>query len=170
MPESKYSPRRIEAVDKQRQAVELRMAGRTWQEIADALGYADHSGGVRAVQDSLQKTLGVPSAEFRELTLERLTKILQVQWPSMLRGEVPAAKLCLQTIGDMRQLMGVDMPSKVEHSGPDGNPIQHEVVTLDIGDVTEALTTLQNAGAIRMEPNGHAPVALDGIHTAQTDS
>ena len=170
MPESKYSPRRIEAVDKQRQAVELRMAGRTWQEIADALGYADHSGAVRAVQDSLQKTLGVPSAEFRELTLERLTKILQVQWPSMLRGEVQAAKLCLQTIGDMRQLMGVDMPSKVEHSGPDGNPIQHEVVTLDIGDVTEALTTLQNAGAIRMEPNGHAPVALDGIHTAQTDS
>ena len=170
MPESKYSPRRIEAVDKQRQAVELRMAGRTWQEIADALGYADHSGAVRAVQDSLQKTRGVPSAEFRELTLERLTKILQVQWPSMLRGEVPAAKLCLQTIGDMRQLMGVDMPSKVEHSGPDGNPIQHEVVTLDIGDVTEALTTLQNAGAIRMEPNGHAPVALDGIHTAQTDS
>ena len=170
MPESKYSPRRIEAVDKQRQAVELRMAGRTWQEIADALGYADHSGAVRAVQDSLQKTLGVPSAEFRELTLERLTKILQVQWPSMLRGEVPAAKLCLQTIGDMRQLMGVDMPSKVEHSGPDGNPIQHEVVTLDIGDVTAALTTLQNAGASRMEPNGHAPVALDGIHTAQTDS
>ena len=170
MPESKYSPRRIEAVDKQRQAVELRMAGRTWEEIADALGYADHSGAVRAVQDSLQKTLGAPSAEFRELTLERLTKILQVQWPNMLRGEVPAAKLCLQTIGDMRQLMGVDMPSKVEHSGPDGNPIQHEVVTLDIGDVTEALTTLQNAGAIRMEPNGHAPVALDGIHTAQTDS
>lgn len=170
MPESKYSPRRIEAVDKQRQAVELRMAGRTWQEIADALGYADHSGAVRAVQDSLQKTLGVPSAEFRELTLERLTKILQVQWPNMLRGEVSAAKLCLQTIGDMRQLMGVDMPSRVEHSGPAGNPIQHEVVTLDLGDVTEALTTLQNAGAIRMESNGHTPIALDGIHTAQADS
>ena len=170
MPESKYSPRRIEAVDKQRQAVELRMAGRTWQEIADALGYADHSGAVRAVQDSLQKTLGAPSAEFRELTLERLTKILQVQWPNMLRGEVPAAKLCLQTIGDMRQLMGVDMPSRVEHSGPEGNPIQHEVVTLDLGDITEALTTLQDAGAIRVEPNGHAPIALDGIHTAQADS
>ena len=170
MPESKYSPRRIEVVDKQRKAVELRMAGRTWQEIADALGYADHSGAVRAVQDSLRKTLGAPSAEFRELTLERLTKILQVQWPNMLRGEVPAAKLCLQTIGDMRQLMGVDMPSRVEHSGPDGNPIQHEVVTLDIGDVTEALSTLRDAGAIRVESNGHAPVALDGLHTAQTDS
>ena len=71
MPESKYSPRRIEVVDKQRKAVELRMAGRTWQEIADALGYANHTGAVEAVKTSLQKTLGVPSAEFRELTLER---------------------------------------------------------------------------------------------------
>ena len=170
MPESKYSPRRIKAVDKQRKAVELRMAGRTWQEIADALGYADHSGAVRAVQDSLRKTLGAPSAEFRELTLERLTKILQVQWPNMLRGEATAAKVCLQTIGDMRQLMGVDMPSRVEHSGPDGNPIQHEVVTLDIGDVTEALSTLRDAGAIRVESNGHSDIALDGVHTPQADT
>ena len=74
MPESKYSPRRIEVVDKQRKAVELRMAGRTWQEIADALGYADHSGAVRAVQDSLRKTLGAPSAEFRELTTQSSTR------------------------------------------------------------------------------------------------
>ena len=170
MPESKYSLRRLDAVEKQRRAVELRLAGRTFQEIADTLGYSTHSGAINAVKDVLQKTLGVPSAEFRELTLERLTKILQVQWPDMLRGELPAAKVCLQAIGDMRQLMGVDMPARVEHSGPEGNPIQHEVVTLDIGDITEALSALRDAGAVRLESNGHAPVALDGVHTAPTDS
>ena len=31
--ESKLSPRRIEAQSKQQQALELRMAGRTWSEI-----------------------------------------------------------------------------------------------------------------------------------------
>ena len=61
--------------------------------------------------------------------------------------------------------MGVDMPARVEHSGPDGNPIRHEVVTIDIGDITEALRTLQDAGAIRMESNGHHPPALDAVHT-----
>jgi len=170
MPESKYSLKRLNAAEKQRRAVELRMAGRTWKEIGDTLGYADHSGAIRAVQDSLKKTLGVPSAEFRELTLERLTRILAVQWPDMLRGEVAAAKICLQAIGDMRQLMGVDMPARVEHSGPEGNPIQHEVVTLELGDVTAALATLRDAGAIRMEPNGHAPIALDDIYPASSDA
>ena len=170
MPESKYSLRRLDAAEKQRRAVELRMAGRTFQEIADTLGYSTHSGAINAVKDALQKTLGVPSAEFRELTLERLTKILQVQWPNMLRGEVSAAKVCLQAIGDMRQLMGVDTPARVEHSGPDGSPIQHEVVTLELADITEALSALRDAGAIRVEPNGHAPLALDGVHSAPTDS
>ena len=170
MPESKYSLRRLNAVDKQRRAVELRMAGRTFQEIADTLGYSTHSGAIRAVKDSLQKTLGVPSAEFRELTLERLTKILQVQWPDMLRGEASAAKVCLQAIGDMRQLMGVDMPARIEHSGPEGSPIQHEVVVLELADITEALSALRDAGAVRLESNGHAPLALDGVHTASTDS
>ena len=61
--------------------------------------------------------------------------------------------------------MGVDMPARVEHSGPDGNPIRHEVVTIDIGDITEALKTLQDAGAIRVETNGYYPPALDALHT-----
>ena len=169
MPESKYSLRRLDATEKQRRAVELRMAGRTWKEIGDTLGYANHSGAVNAVRDALKKTLGVPSAEFRELTLERLTKILAVQWPDMLRGEVGAAKVCLQAIGDMRQLMGVDMPARIEHSGPEGSPIQHEVVSLDLGDVTEALAALRDAGAIRGESNGHAPIALDTVYPAPTD-
>ena len=164
--ESSMSPRRINAVEKQRRAVELRLAGRTWQEIADALGYSSHTSAIDAVKTALRKTLDEPSAEFRQLTLERLTKILQVQWPNMLRGEVQAAKICLQAIGDMRQLMGVDTPSRVEHSGPEGSPIQHQVVTLDIGDITEALSTLRDAGAILVESNGHNPVAVDGVHTA----
>ena len=163
--ESLTSPRRINAVEKQRRAVELRLAGRTFQEIADVLGYSNHNCANEAVKAALRKTLDEPCAEFRQLTLERLTKILQTHWPNMLRGDVPASKISLQTIGDIRQLMGVDMPARVEHSGPDGNPIRHEVVTIDIGDITEALRTLQDAGAIRMESNGHHPPALDAVHT-----
>ena len=48
--ESSMSPRRINAVEKQRRAVELRLAGRTWQEIADALGYSSHTSAIDAVK------------------------------------------------------------------------------------------------------------------------
>ena len=164
--ESKLSPRRIEAQAKQRQALELRMAGRTWQEIGDALGYANHTGAYHAVKTALDKTLAEPAAEYRALTLERLTNILQVHWPLMLQADRDSTRLCLQTIKEIRELMGLDAPAKFEHTGADGAPIRHEVITLDIADISEAITVLQNAGAIRVEPNGHASVAVDWLHTA----
>ena len=164
--ESKMSPRRIEAVRRQQHALELRMAGRTWQEIADNLGYANHSGALLAVKAALQSTLQPPADHFRALTLERLTKVLQVHWPLMLQADAVATRLCLQVIGDIRQLMGLDSPSKMEHTGADGAPIRHEVITLDIGDITEAISVLRDAGAVRVETNGHAPVIVDGLYPA----
>ena len=94
---------------------------------------------------------------------------MSVYWPGMLDGDVSAAKICLQTIKDMREVTGLDMPAKVEHSGPEGSPIQHQVVTLDVGDITDALQTLRDAGAIRVERNGHSDVALDQLYPAPTD-
>ena len=165
MPESKLSPRRIDAIHRQRQALELRMAGRTWQEIADNLGYANHTGAIAAVKTALQSTLRPPADHYRALTLERLTKILQVHWPLMLQADAASTRLCLQAIGDIRQLMGMDSPAKVEHTGADGAPIKHEVLTLDIGDISEAISVLRDAGAVRVESNGHAPIIVDGLHT-----
>jgi len=164
MVESKYSPRRITAFAKQRKALELRMAGRTWQEIADSLEYKGHSGAIAAVDKALQRTLQEPAESYRALTLERLTKVLQVFWPQMLRADPVAARTVLQTLGDIRKLMGLDAPAQIEHGGT-GVPIRHEVVNLDLGDITGALQVLEQAGAIRMDTNGHEPdSALDGLH------
>ena len=166
MPESKMSPRRIEAANKQRQALELRMAGRTWIEIADTLGYSNHSGAIAAVKTALDKTLQEPAEHYRALTLERLTKIMQVHWPFMLQADPTSTRLCLQAIKDVRDLLGLDSPTRMEHSGPDGEAIRHEVVTIDIGDIREALSVLHDAGVVRVESNGHSATPLDGLHPA----
>ena len=109
--ESKMSPRRIEAVFKQRQALELRMAGRTWQEIADALGYASHSGAIEAVKSALEKTLKTPADDWRALTIERLTKILQIFWPAMVSRDEKAADKVFRAIADLRSVLGLDAPT-----------------------------------------------------------
>ena len=88
----------------------------------------------------------------------------------MLRGDQSSATVCLKTIKDMRDVTGIDMPARVEHSGPEGNPIQHQVVTIDVGDIEDALATLRDAGAIRVEANGHSDIALDALYPAQADS
>ena len=163
--ESKLSPRRIDAQQKQQQAMELRMAGRTWQEIADHLGYASHTGAYEAVKVALSRSNHEAAEDYRSLTIGRLTKILQVHWPLMLQADNNSTRLCLQTIKDMREILGLDSPSKFEHTGADGAPIRHEVITLDIGDITEAISVLRDAGAVRLESNGHSPAAVESLHT-----
>ena len=163
--ESKLSPRRIDAQQKQQQAMELRMAGRTWQEIADHLGYASHTGAYEAVKVALSRSNHEAAEDYRSLTIGRLTKILQVHWPLMLQADNNSTRLCLQTIKDMREVLGLDSPSKFEHTGADGAPIRHEVITLDVGDITEAISVLRDAGAVRLETNGHAPATVESLYS-----
>ena len=163
--ESKLSPRRIDAQQKQQQAMELRMAGRTWQEIADHLGYASHTGAYEAVKVALSRSNHEAAEDYRSLTIGRMTKILQIHWPLMLQADNNSTRLCLQTIKDMREILGLDSPSKFEHTGADGAPIRHEVITLDVGDITEAISVLRDAGAVRLESNGHSPAAMESLHT-----
>ena len=170
MGEAKYSPRRVDASQKQIKALELRANFWTYDEIAKELGYSSHSGAVAAVKTGMEKTLQEAGDNYRALTLRQLTKILEVNWPRMLDGDIPSTKVCLDTIKQTRELMGTDAPTKHEVSGVDGNPIQHEGVTLDIGDITEALQALQDVGAVRLENNGYAPIALDALHTPQADT
>ena len=155
--ESKTSPRRIQAVMKQRQALELRMEGQTYDVIASKLGYKTHTGALAAVNKALDKTLQPPAAHYRALTLERLTRVMQTFWPAMLTGDDDAARTVLHALRDIRQLMGLDAPQKMEHAGDPDNPIRHQVMTVSLGDVTSALQVLADAGAVRLEPNGIQP-------------
>ena len=167
--ETKVSPRQLAAQDRQKKALELRLTGVSWAKVAKKLGYASHAGAINAVSTILSRTDYEEAKGFRSLTLERLTRIMAVYWPGMLDGDVSAAKVCLQTIRDMREVTGIDMPASIEHSGPDGNPIQHQVVTLAVGDITEALNALRDAGAVRVEANGHSDAALDQLYPASAD-
>ena len=112
--ESKYSPRRIEAAKRQAQALELRMAGRTWWEIAQALNYKTPEGPQMAVKAALSKTLTPPAEQFRALALERLSKVVQVFWPAFLRGDERSGMMVLRAVADIRQLLGLDAPVKVQ--------------------------------------------------------
>jgi hypothetical protein len=70
--ESATSPRRLKAKDKQLQALTLRKAGATYEQIAEAVGYRDKSGARKAVEAALRETLREPAEEVRELERMRL--------------------------------------------------------------------------------------------------
>ena len=112
--EPRLSPRRIAAQKRGIQALELRMAGRRWEEIRDALGYRTYTAAIMAVQALLDRTAKEPAERFRTLTLERLTKVVQVFYPAMVSGDEKAGMMVLRAVADMRQLLGLDAPMKVQ--------------------------------------------------------
>lgn len=112
---ARTSAKTIEAIRRQVQAVELRMAGRTLDEIATAVGYASRSGASYAINAVLKRTQKVPAEEYRSLNIERLNKIIQVFWPGMVTShDEKAAGIVLRTMAEQRQLLGLGAPEQVE--------------------------------------------------------
>src|SRR5512138_1806264 len=111
----------LDALEKQRQALELRKAGVPYAKIADALGYKHASGAHKAVSSALRKTLQEPADDIRLLELERLDVMLFALWPSVTKGIQGAIDRALRVMERRASLLGLDAPKKATiGGGPDG--------------------------------------------------
>lgn len=118
MPESKTSERRITAAQKQRRALELRAAGKTFPQIAEELGYRSVSSAYGAVMRGLERTLQEPAEELRRLEAERLDRLFEVAFRKATRdGSVWAVDRCISIMERRARLFGLDReaaPDEVE--------------------------------------------------------
>lgn len=122
------------------QVLELRKAGRTFDEIADALNYADRSGAKHAY-DAAIKRMGREAAEdLRELELYRLEDLWATAYHRAMQlaeddheGFIKFQAHMLNISRRRSGLMGLDAPRQVEVAGKDGGAIQ-----TDIGELFRA--------------------------------
>lgn len=128
--ESKTSPRMMKAVERQRQALELRMAGYTYDVIAEQIGYADGGSAYKAVMLGIQKTLQEPADEVRKIEVARLDKLLAGIYLQAKQGNLPAMDRVLKVMERRDKLLGLDRPVQWEVSGPSGGPIQVKEVVI----------------------------------------
>lgn len=118
--EPRTSPRRITAIERQRQALELRKAGCSYRVIADQLGYANASGAIKAVAKALRASVQEPAAELRTLELERLDSLLRALWPQAIKGNTAAVDRVLKIMDRRAGYLGLDAPARfVGHVGID---------------------------------------------------
>lgn len=97
-----------DVLGRERQALELRRAGLTFDAIADQLGYNDRGAAHKAFKRALARTLQQPAAEVRDLEIDRLDK-LQVQvWAKAIRGELGAIDRVLRISERRARLIGLD--------------------------------------------------------------
>ena len=82
---------RLAIRERQRQALELRLSGLTFQGIADALGYKSKHGSFRAVETALAEITREPAESLRTMELQRLDGMFAGFWPKAQQGDPVAA-------------------------------------------------------------------------------
>jgi hypothetical protein len=140
------TPAKIVAVERQRQALELRLAGLTFEAIAQRIGYSNRSSAADAVTAALRATVQVPADDLRELECERLDSLLNAMWPKAVGGSHLAVDRCLAIMERRSRLLGLDAPLRV----------RQEVITA--ADIDRAIRQMnEQADAL-----GAAQAAIDG--------
>ena len=99
---------------RQRLALERRLAGETYQQIADALGYKSKCGAYKAVEGALREVTREPAEAVRELELQRLDAMLATLWPLMQKGDIQALAGCLKISERRAKLLGLDRSQCVD--------------------------------------------------------
>jgi len=118
--------RKVRALNKKLQALQLRRAGFSYDIIAERLGYASRSGAYKAVMTALRETLKEPAEELRRLQLDRLDALLASIWNEARDGEKVAVSCVLKIMERMDKLRGLESPDKIE--------IRHKVDVAEMSD------------------------------------
>lgn len=113
----------IQATLRQNEAVKLRLTGLSLAEIAERLGYASAGGAHHAINHALKKTLQEPADTLRKLECERLDALLLGLWPAAVAGDRRAVETILNLMSRRARLLGLDMPTTVAMTNPDGSPL-----------------------------------------------
>jgi hypothetical protein len=127
-------PRRTPAsVARHAEAVKLKVAGSTYDDIARVLGYADHSGARLAVKAGLNARLDASGTEeLRQIELERLERLQLSRWELALDPGLDSSDAALDRVLRIMkrraELLGLDAPVKLQHSGHPDHPVVVKVI------------------------------------------
>lgn len=123
MSESPTSGRRAKAAERRREAFRLRKEGATFREIGEALGVSG-----TAARKAILAELETINADTREIAGElialeaaRLDEAHKAIWPKVEVGDLRAIDRMLKIMERRARLFGLDAPSKIAPTTPDGN-------------------------------------------------
>lgn len=115
MPASKA--KQTQVAGRRRAAVQLRIAGKSWAAIAQALGYDSKASAYTDVRRALEKAvtkLAIPLEAHRQLELDRLDAMQNALWPKVLDADTKSIDTALRLMDRRARLLGLDAPQRHE--------------------------------------------------------
>lgn len=110
----RLSSKRTGELDARRsRALNLRLAGLTYREIADREDVSVRTA-YNDVQAALKLTLQEPADSVRAQELARLDRMQRSVWPQVLSGDVKAGEYLLKVMDRRARLLGLDAPRRID--------------------------------------------------------
>jgi hypothetical protein len=101
---------------RRRKALDYRIAGATYQQIADQLGYSGREGAFRAVDSALRDIPRESADRLRALELDRLDKMQATLAKQVSEGHLGAVDRWLKIMEHRAKLIGIYAPEKQQVS------------------------------------------------------
>ena len=123
------SPSTIDAKLRAAKALEMRMEGMKFDDIAAELGFSGRQGAYDAVSRELKAITREPAEEVLRLDLERLDKMWGIHYLNAQAGDAMALSSCMRIMERRAKLLGLEV-NKTEITGKDGSPIAPPVFNI----------------------------------------
>lgn len=116
-------------------AVQMRIAGASWDEIAEVIGYPSGRDALVATERALEKELRELSKDgMRQMAGRRLERLLRGVWPKAIDPDnpeqLPAVGKAREIIADHRKLFGLDAPTEIAVHAPTEQELANWVATV----------------------------------------
>jgi hypothetical protein len=102
---------------KQAKALELALAGASYEQIAKACGYQHRSSAMRIVRDLVKTWAPIDPTDaeaLRDTELARLDRLQAAHWTKALKGDYRSTEMILRIMRRRAQLVGLDAALKID--------------------------------------------------------
>ncbi|MCB1773861.1 MAG: hypothetical protein KDI88_09610 [Gammaproteobacteria bacterium] len=122
MTESATSARRAKAAERRREALKMRIEGKTLQQIGDALGITRQAAGksIRAALIQLGEETREDSETLRALQQARIEHAIRMVWPDIENGRLTAIDRLVKLLDQQARLFGLYAPTRTALTDPSG--------------------------------------------------
>lgn len=148
--------RTMSAAEKTRRSIALKLAGASYAQIAQQVGYSDASGARKAVQRGMKSSLQESGSELKKIHYGRLEHMLMLLWPDVNTRDLASMSAALAVMDRMEKLYGLNAAERLDVS------TGRETVILADGDKESYIKALEEAGR-------RLSVALDSSAPPQGD-
>jgi len=93
--------------------IRLRVMGKTWNEVAKAVGYTKREAAIRALRTYLQGLPAENARELRAIENERYDRLTEKLWPACMQLDYDAIDRALRISQHRRAMNGIDLEPKL---------------------------------------------------------